>query len=252
VDRIDSPPLLRIHSGQPERALLVWGIRAAGLIAELLAPPARLPFRREARCSSPPAPPAARARLLGHMLGLARDLRLLRQLRAPIAVSSAWSTTRRGRPARAADDEGVAAQPLQLIANGVLVGWLCDRQAARLNNAAPGRGRRSSWRHLPQPRLSNLVVPAGSVSAEAIERDLRLGLTVTAVSAAAVDPVSARAVIWVERGFEIRHGRRRRPLAPFVDRSVLEVLGGPAQLGNEAAQLSCLVRQGSARCRPGR
>ncbi len=249
---IGSPPLLRIHSGeQPERALLaVWGHpKLPAWIAELLAPPPARPWLPPSGLRGPVLFGAGTAgvlvhELLGHMLeaehvtsGAAPLASLQGAPITPCSLSLFDDPTRLDLPGGfTADDEGVVAQPLQLISKGVLFGWLCDRQAARLNNAAPGRGRRSSWRHLPQPRLSNLVVPAGSVSAEAIERDLRLGLTITAVSAAAVDPVSARAVIWVERGFEIRHGRRRRPLAPFaLTGSVLEVLANlDPNLGNEA------------------
>jgi TldD protein len=135
------------------------------------------------------------------------------------------------------DDEGVPARPITLLRGGRLCGLLCDRETAETCGAQPGRGRRADWRHPPVPRLSNLVVPAGTVSPEAIEADLKSGLVVTRLSGATVDPVSSRMVLRVERGFEIRNGRRRRPLARFeLTGGVTEILAGidPA-VGNDPA-----------------
>lgn len=125
------------------------------------------------------------------------------------------------------DDEGVPAEPVALLRAGRLCGLLCNRETAEFCEVAPGRGRRSDWRHPPIPRLSNLVIPAGSTSPEAMEADLHRGLVITRLAGATVDPVSSRAVLRVERGFEIRNGRRRRPLSPFeLTGGVTEILAG--------------------------
>lgn len=125
------------------------------------------------------------------------------------------------------DDEGVAARPVALLRGGRLCGLLCDRETAEACEVDPGRGRRSDWRHPPVPRLSNLVVSAGSASPEAMEAEMSRGLVVTRLSGATVDPVSSRTVLRVERGFEIRNGRRRRPLAPMeLTGGVTEILAG--------------------------
>jgi TldD protein len=113
------------------------------------------------------------------------------------------------------DDEGVPAVPIPLLRGGRLCNWLCDRETARLIDGSPGRGRRSDWRSPPVPRLSNLIVATGTTSPSEIEADLTNGLVVTRLAGAAVDPVSSRTVLRVERGFEVRNGRRRRPAGPF-------------------------------------
>jgi predicted Zn-dependent protease len=65
----------------------------------------------------------------------------------------------------------------------------------------------------------------GETDPEEIEADLDHGLVVTRVAGATVDPVSARTVLRVERGWEVRHGRRRRPLAPCeLTGNVVEIL----------------------------
>ena len=122
------------------------------------------------------------------------------------------------------DDEGVPAKPIMLLRGGQLCGLLCDRETAEACDVNPGRGRRADWRSPPVPRLSNLVVPAGEVDPQSIEADVTHGLVVTRLSGAIVDPISSRTVLRVERGFEIRNGRRRRPLAPF------ELTGGVTEI----------------------
>lgn len=43
-----------------------------------------------------------------------------------------------------------------LIEDGVLVGYMQDRQNARLMGVAPtGNGRRESYAHTPMPRMTN-------------------------------------------------------------------------------------------------
>ena len=124
-----------------------------------------------------------------------------------------------------ADDEGVPAAAMRVLAGGRLVGWLCDRDAAARLGMAPGRGRRSGWSRPPVARLSNRGDAAGTTSREALENGVGSGLVVTRLGGAVVDPVSRRAVLRVERGWELRHGRRRRPLARCeLTGDVLDVL----------------------------
>jgi TldD protein len=113
------------------------------------------------------------------------------------------------------DDEGTAAAPLELVRDGRLVGWLCDRAGARRLGVAAGRGRRASWDRPPVPRLSNLIVAAGATEPDELQRSLAEGLLVTRLGGATVDPLTGRVVLRVERGWEIRHGRRRRAVEPF-------------------------------------
>ncbi len=133
------------------------------------------------------------------------------------------------------DDEGVPAQKLTIVEQGRIQGFLCDRRLAEVVGCQPGRGRRASWNRPPVPRMSNLVIAPGKTDPEDLERDVRSGLVVTRIGGATVDPVTLRTVIKVERGYEIRHGRRRRALMPCeLIGSALEILAGiEAELGND-------------------
>ena len=61
------------------------------------------------------------------------------------------------------DDEGTPTSRTVLIEDGILVGYMQDRQNARLMNMAPtGNGRRESYAHLPMPRMTNTYMIEGS------------------------------------------------------------------------------------------
>src|SRR3978361_2249287 len=61
------------------------------------------------------------------------------------------------------DDEGTPTNRTTLIEDGILVGYMQDRQNARLMNMkATGNGRRESYAHVPMPRMTNPYMLAGS------------------------------------------------------------------------------------------
>jgi TldD protein len=60
------------------------------------------------------------------------------------------------------DDEGTPSQYTTLIEDGILVGYMQDRQNARLMGMTPtGNGRRQSYAHIPMPRMTNTYMLAG-------------------------------------------------------------------------------------------
>lgn len=125
------------------------------------------------------------------------------------------------------DDEGVPAAPRTLVDSGRLVGWLCDREGSRRLDCPSGRGRRPGWQWPPIARMSNLVTHPGTTPAAEIEHAHTRALLVTRAGAAMVDPTQGRVVIRIDAGWEILHGRRRRPLSPFhLVGAIGEVLAG--------------------------
>src|SRR5436190_3017102 len=60
------------------------------------------------------------------------------------------------------DDEGTPTSSTTLIEDGILVGYMQDRQNARLMGMKPtGNGRRESYAHIPMPRMTNTYMLAG-------------------------------------------------------------------------------------------
>ena len=71
------------------------------------------------------------------------------------------------------DDEGNPTQCTTLIEDGILVGYMQDRQNARLMNMKPtGNGRRQGYAHVPMPRMTNTYMLAGDDDPEDNPADL--------------------------------------------------------------------------------
>ena len=72
------------------------------------------------------------------------------------------------------DDEGTPSQYTTLIEDGRLVGYMQDRQNARLMNMlATGNGRRQSYAHIPMPRMTNTYMLGGEDSPEEILKSVK-------------------------------------------------------------------------------
>ena len=238
--QVTSPPLVRLESrNMGSTALLaVWGHPRLGDWIRALSEP--LPTRGWGPSPGLQTPviftDGTAGALLHELVGHLVEGDLIANGRSPLAGLGGANLTEAAidltdDPGRTdlpgafdCDDEGISAKAVTLMRGGRLCGLLCDRETAEVCGVAPGRGRRADWRHPPVPRLSNLVIPAGSAAPGAMEADLSHGIVVTRLSGATVDPVSSRTVLRVERGFEIRNGRRRRPLAP------LELTGGVTEI----------------------
>jgi len=134
------------------------------------------------------------------------------------------------------DDEGIQAEPIELLKGGVVCGALCDRFTADRLGHTPGRGRRATWNRAPVPRMSNLIVHPGETDPAAMENEIKNGLLVTRLGGASVDPRSGQVILRAEQGWELRHGRRRRALAPFeVGGNVSAILRAiDSDLGNDS------------------
>lgn len=237
---VNAPPLVRIESGHDRgpSLLAVWGHPMLGTwIRELAEPEAPRPWTPPAGLTGPVVFANGTAGALLHeIVGHLLEGDLIAAGRSPLVGLGGASLTDAeidiiDHPGRFdlpgafdTDDEGVPAQPMRLVRAGRLCGLLCDRETARQCEVSPGRGRRSDWRHPPVPRLSNLVVTAGDHPPQILESGVESGIVVSRLAGATVDPVSSRTVLRVERGFEIRAGRRRRALAPF------ELTGGVAEI----------------------
>jgi TldD protein len=61
------------------------------------------------------------------------------------------------------DDEGTPTQRTVLIEDGILKGYMQDRQNARLMGMKPtGNGRREATPHVPMPRMTNTYMLAAT------------------------------------------------------------------------------------------
>ncbi len=106
------------------------------------------------------------------------------------------------------DDEGTPSQRTVLIEDGILVGYLQDRQNARLMGMKPtGNGRRESFAHHPMPRMTNTYMLAGSHAPEEILRSVKRGLYAVNFGGGQVDITSGKFVFSASEAYLIEDGK---------------------------------------------
>ena len=111
------------------------------------------------------------------------------------------------------DDEGTPSGRNVLIEDGVLVGYMQDRQNARLMGEAPtGNGRRQSYAHIPMPRMTNTYMLGGNAEPNAIVADLRNGIHAVGFGGGQVDITSGKFVFSCTEAYRVRNGRVGSPV----------------------------------------
>jgi TldD protein len=111
------------------------------------------------------------------------------------------------------DDEGTPSGKNVLIEDGILVGYMQDRQNARLMGVAPtGNGRRQSFAHIPMPRMTNTYMLAGSADPASIVADLRDGIYAVGFGGGQVDITNGKFVFSCTEAYRVQNGRIGAPL----------------------------------------
>jgi TldD protein len=107
------------------------------------------------------------------------------------------------------DDEGTPCQSTTLIEDGILVGYMQDRQNARLMKMAPtGNGRRQSHAHIPMPRMTNTYMLAGAHDPEEIIAGTKKGLYAVNFGGGQVDITSGKFVFSCTEAYLVEDGKR--------------------------------------------
>jgi len=111
------------------------------------------------------------------------------------------------------DDEGTPTSRTVLIDDGILVGYMQDRQNARLMGMAPtGNGRRQSYAHVPMPRMTNTYMIAGDRDPAEIIASVRNGIYAVNFGGGQVDITSGKYVFNVTEAYRIENGKCGAPL----------------------------------------
>ncbi len=111
------------------------------------------------------------------------------------------------------DDEGTPTSRTVLIEDGILVGYMQDRQNARLMNMQPtGNGRRESHAHLPMPRMTNTYMLGGDRDPAEIIASVKNGIHAVNFGGGQVDITSGKYVFQVTEAYKIENGKIGAPL----------------------------------------
>jgi TldD protein len=111
------------------------------------------------------------------------------------------------------DDEGTPTERTVLIEDGILVGYMQDRQNARLMGMTPtGNGRRESYAHMPMPRMTNTYMLAGEHDPAEMLESLEDGLYAVGFGGGQVDITSGKFVFQCTEAYRVKNGKIAEPV----------------------------------------
>ena len=111
------------------------------------------------------------------------------------------------------DDEGTPTSRTMLIEDGILKGYMQDRQNARLMGMKPtGNGRRESHAHVPMPRMTNTYMLAGKYDPKEIIASVKYGLFAVSFGGGQVDITSGKYVFQCTEAYRIENGTIGAPV----------------------------------------
>jgi TldD protein len=106
------------------------------------------------------------------------------------------------------DDEGTPTGCTTLIEDGILVGYMQDRQNARLMGMEPtGNGRRQSYAHIPMPRMTNTIMQAGDHDPAEVLASVDSGIYAVSFGGGQVDITSGKFVFSCTEAYKIESGK---------------------------------------------
>ena len=111
------------------------------------------------------------------------------------------------------DDEGTPTQRTPLIEDGILVGYMQDRQNARLMGVeGTGNGRRQSYAHIPMPRMTNTYMLGGDMDPDEIIASVDDGIYAVSFGGGQVDITSGKYVFGCTEAYRIENGKVGAPV----------------------------------------
>jgi TldD protein len=111
------------------------------------------------------------------------------------------------------DDEGTPSSRTVLIEDGILTGYMQDRQNARLMGVAPtGNGRRQSYAHKPMPRMTNTVMLGGDADPASLVADIKDGIWAVGFGGGQVDITNGKFVFSCTEAYRVENGKIGAPV----------------------------------------
>ncbi|GGB52372.1 peptidase C69 [Roseibium aquae] len=111
------------------------------------------------------------------------------------------------------DDEGTPSSRTVLIEDGILTGYMQDRQNARLMGMEPtGNGRRQSYAHIPMPRMTNTIMANGDKDPQEILSSVKNGLYAVSFGGGQVDITSGKFVFSCTEAYKVENGKIGAPV----------------------------------------
>ena len=111
------------------------------------------------------------------------------------------------------DDEGTPSKKNTLIEDGILVGYMQDRQNARLmGTSSTGNGRRQSYAHPPMPRMTNTYMLDGTDNVKDMLSSVKNGIYAVGFGGGQVDITNGKFVFSCTEAYNVTNGKVGAPV----------------------------------------
>jgi TldD protein len=111
------------------------------------------------------------------------------------------------------DDEGVPAQRVDIVKEGILVGFLTNRETAFvLGEASNGTCRADGWKNIPLIRMTNINLEPGVGTLEDLIKDTEDGIFMSTNKSWSIDDKRLNFQFGTEIAWEIKNGKLTRIL----------------------------------------
>jgi len=111
------------------------------------------------------------------------------------------------------DDEGTPSARNVLIEDGVLVGYMNDRQNGRLlGTGSSGNGRRQSYAHAPMPRMTNTIMLGGMADPGDVVAEIKDGIYAVGFGGGQVDITNGKFVFSCTEAYRVKNGKIGAPV----------------------------------------
>ena len=106
------------------------------------------------------------------------------------------------------DDEGMETQKTQLIKDGVLTNFLCDRMGEiKTGHPRTGSARRESYKYAPASRMRNTFIEPGKHSLDELLAAMGDGIYAKAMGGGSVNPGTGEFNFAVQEGYLVKGGK---------------------------------------------
>lgn len=132
------------------------------------------------------------------------------------------------------DDEGVEAQPVKIIENGILKSYLHSRESAfELEAKSNGHARAQGYEFAPVVRMSNTLFSKGN-DKESSVFDVKTGIYVIGMKGGSVDIFSGDFMFAAKEAYLIKNGSKEKLLRDVtISGNILETLAKVESVGKD-------------------
>lgn len=124
------------------------------------------------------------------------------------------------------DDEGIPAQRVDIVRDGILVGFLTNRETSYiLGETSNGTCRADGWRNIPIIRMTNINLEPGTGTLEDLIKDTDEGIFMSTNKSWSIDDRRLNFQFGLEIAWEIKNGKLTRILKILIILGLLQNFG---------------------------